>query len=180
MTDFTDKGKERGAILRLSREIVDAGSQLHYATIDQTIFCRKDGGRGGLPPRVHDTWRPPEGEPDFSIDWPTFPSQGLLYRQNGDRNELHVRNDIARAAGFRQPLFHGLATLGIAVHGVLRSVCDYDPHRVGSVAARFTAPMYPGETVRTQIWRQGNEVRFRVFCVERDTMVLDRGIVRLR
>jgi hypothetical protein len=41
---------------------------------------------------------------------------------------------------------------------------------------RFSRPAYPGETFRTECYRQGNTVRFRVRVLERDLVVLDRGL----
>jgi acyl dehydratase len=40
---------------------------------------------------------------------------------------------------------------------------------------RFSAPVYPGETLRTEMWRQGNAVSFRCTTVERGKVVLNNG-----
>ena len=87
---------------------------------------------------------------------------------------------MARAAGFERPILHGLATWGIAGHAVLRTVCDYRPERIQSLFGRFTAPVYPGETFRTEIWVDGNTVSFRVRALERELIAINNGKIELR
>ena len=92
----------------------------------------------------------------------------LIYRLSGDVNPLHAEPEFAKAAGFPRPILHGLATFGVAGHALLKSVCGYDPARLTAIAGRFSAPVYPGETIRTEIWRDGKVVSFRARVVERD------------
>jgi acyl dehydratase len=54
----------------------------------------------------------------------------------------------------------------------LRGLLNYDANRLRSMAARFTAPVYPGETIRTEIWNDGS---FRARVVERDVIVINNG-----
>ena len=75
----------------------------------------------------------------------------MIYRLSADRNPLHIDPEVAKAAGYPQPILHGLGTFGVVGHALLRSVCDYDPARVRSFAGRFSAPVFPGETIRTEI-----------------------------
>lgn len=82
---------------------------------------------------------------------------------------------MARAAGFERPILHGLCTLGIAGHALLRICCGYDPARMRSLTLRFSAPVFPGETIRTEMWRDGGVVSFRARIVERDVVVLNNG-----
>jgi acyl dehydratase len=98
-----------------------------------------------------------------------------LYRLNGDYNPLHADPAVAREAGFARPILHGLCTLGIAGHALLRSCCDYDPGRMRSLTLRFSAPVFPGETLRTEMWRDGDVVSFRTRVVEREIVVLNNG-----
>ena len=86
---------------------------------------------------------------------------------------------MARAAGFDAPILHGLCTLGIAGHAVLRTCCDYDPSKFKSLRLRFSAPVYPGELIRTEMWRDGHVVSFRSRALERDVTVLDNGRVEI-
>ncbi len=83
--------------------------------------------------------------------------------------------DIAKAGGFDAPILHGLATLGVAGHAILKTMCAYDPARFKSLDLRFSAPVYPGETIRTEMWRDDGVVSFRARVVERDVVVLNNG-----
>ena len=82
---------------------------------------------------------------------------------------------MAKAAGFPRPILHGLATYGVAGHAILKTFCGYDPARLKSLSLRFSAPVFPGETIRTEMWRDGNRVQFRAKSVQRDLMVLSHG-----
>ena len=98
----------------------------------------------------------------------------LIYRLSGDVNPLHVDPDFAKAAGFPRPMLHGLATFGVAGHALLKALCGYDPARLTAMAGRFSAPVFPGETIRTEIWRDGNVVSFRARVMERDVVAIDQ------
>ena len=79
-------------------------------------------------------------------------------------------------AGFRQPILHGLCSLGTAGHAILRTICDYDPARMKSLKLRFSSPVYPGETIRTEMWPSTDKaVSFRARVLERDVVVLSQA-----
>ena len=115
--------------------------------------------------------------PDASIDLPTRPEQALYYRLNGDDNPLHSDPEIAARAGFPRPILHGLCTLGVVCHALVRTLCGYEAARLRQMDLRFSAPVFPGETIRTEIWREGGAFRARV--VERDVVVVNNGRVVL-
>ncbi len=141
----------------------------------QTTFCRGDGGFGG-PPREQLPVHPiPERAPDLVCDLPTRPETALIYRLSADPNPLHAEPAVAKAAGFPRPILHGLATYGVAGHAILKSLCGYDPARLTSIAGRFSAPVFPGETIRTELWRDGTVVSFRARVVERDVVAINNG-----
>ena len=108
-------------------------------------------------------------------DLPTLEEPAFIYGLSGDRNPLHADPEVARFAGFDRPILHGLSTYGVACHAVVRTVCNYQPERLRSFDVRFSAPVYPGETIRTEMWRDGNVVSFRARVVERDVIVLNNG-----
>ena len=81
--------------------------------------------------------------------------------------------------GFDRPILHGLATYGLGCRAILKTICDYDASRLTGLDVRFSAPVYPGETVRFEIWRDGTEVRFRAVVPERNVVVLNNGAARL-
>src|SRR5262249_25315980 len=74
---------------------------------------------------------------------------------NGDENPLHADPQRAKAAGFERPILHGAASFGIAARAILRECADYRPERLKSIEARFSRPVFPGDTVRTEMWREG-------------------------
>ncbi|KXU33821.1 3-alpha,7-alpha,12-alpha-trihydroxy-5-beta-cholest-24-enoyl-CoA hydratase [Sphingobium sp. 22B] len=171
-----DKGKEKGAVLTLEKRLVDRENGTLYYTVVTTVFMRGDGGQGGFGeiPVAPDPL--PERAPDTVVDIATFPQIALVYRLSGDYNPIHASPSIARKAGFDRPILHGLCTMGLATRAILRARCDYDPARLTSMFVRFSRPVYPGETIRTEIFDEGGGlVRFRCRATERDVIVLDRG-----
>ncbi len=179
VSDIVDRGKGRGALIRTVREIFDAysGDRLAIETTD--FLCRGDGGcggPGGALPKPHPV---PGRAPDADLAVGTWPQQALFYRLNGDHNPLHADPAVAAAAGFDRPILHGRCTLGHAAFAVLAVMGDHDPERVKSIQVRFTAPVFPGETLRTEMWREGDTVAFRTLAAERDIVVLSNGRVDL-
>ena len=173
--DVVDKGTGKGALVYTEREVSDKASGQLLASVTQTIFCRADGGFGG-PPRPTLPVHPiPERTPDTVCDLTTRPEQALIYRLSGDRNALHADPEVAKKAGYERPVLHGAATFGVAGHAVVKAACDDDPERVVSSACRFSAPVIPGETIRTEIWRDGAVVSFRSRIVGRDAIAVNNG-----
>ena len=158
VTDIIDKGADRGALILQERTVTDAETGEKLATLTSTTFARGDGGFGGPTEGGRPVHMLPEREPDLACDLPTLPQAALIYRLSGDYNPLHADPKVARAAGFEAPILHGLGTLGIAGHAILKSCCDYRPEGFRSLALRFSAPVYPGETIRTEMWRDGDVV----------------------
>jgi acyl dehydratase len=182
IVDVVDKGADKGAAIYSVREIGDKATGDLLATLTQTTFCRGDGGFGGRKEGTKDATRRdmpphalPQRAPDLVCDMPTRPEMALLYRLSGDVNPLQADPEFAKAAGFPRPILHGLATFGIAGHAILKAVCGYDPARLSAMAGRFSAPVFPGETIRTEIWRDGDVVSFRARAIERDVIAINNG-----
>nr|WP_060986551.1 MaoC/PaaZ C-terminal domain-containing protein [uncultured Acidovorax sp.] len=180
VTGIVDKGPGKGALIYTERTVLDANSGELLATLTSTTFCRADGGFGGPAGPVKAVHELPERASDHGVDFATQPRAALVYRLSGDYNPLHAEPAVARAAGFERPILHGLATYGIAGWAITQSVCDGDPAAVQSIDVRFSAPVYPGETIRTEIWIEGKVVSFRARAVERDIVVLNNGRAELR
>jgi len=180
VSKIVDKGPGKGALIYTTREVRDAAGGDLLCALTTTSFCRGDGGFGGPEgpvPAVHEL---PQRSPDQVCDLPTLPQAALIYRLKGDYNPLHAEPAVARAAGFDRPILHGLCSMGVAGHALLKTVCDYDPTRLAELNVRFSAPVLPGETLRTEIWRDGEVVSFRTKLVERDVVVLNNGRAVLR
>ena len=173
VTGLIDKGKGRGALLFTEKQVTDAASGELLAVTRATTFLRGDGGFGGSAAPSPGPHPMPDTPPDIVVDLPTRPEQALYYRLNGDDNPLHADPDVAARAGFPQPILHGLCTFGIVSHALLRGLGDYQPDTLRRVGLRFSAPVYPGETIRTEIWRDGS---FRARVVDREVVVVDHGL----
>jgi acyl dehydratase len=174
-----DRGADKGAFMRQERIVIDAATGQRLATVSQLTLLRGDGGFGeggsdGAPPAPHAI---PQRTPDAVCDLPTMPQAALIYRLSGDANPLHADPAVARAAGFERPILHGMATMGVAAHAVLRAVLGYDAERFRSMRVRFTAPVLPGDTLRTELWIDGGVVSLRTSALERRVMVLNNGRV---
>jgi acyl dehydratase len=177
--DIIDKGAGKGALMFTERSILDQASGAPIATLSSTTVMRGDGGFGGpagSPPAPHPL---PKRPPDAALDIATLPQAALIYRLSGDMNPLHADPKVAAAAGFARPILHGLCSFGIAGRAVLRLACGNDPARLTHMQVRFTAPAFPGETIRTEIWRDGAEVSFRARVVDRDATVLSNGLAKI-
>ena len=171
VTGLVDKGEGKGALMYSEKEIRDASGTL-LAVTGSTTFLRGDGGFGGPSGPVKPVNPIPETPPDITVDLPTRTEQALYYRLNGDDNPLHSDPDVAAKAGFPRPILHGLCTLGVVTHALLRELGNYETESMKSLSLRFSSPVYPGETIRTEIWRGG---AFRARVVERDVVVVNNG-----
>lgn len=178
-----DKGPGKGAVVELSRDLRDPAGNL-YAEVRQTVFCRGDGGysqhggRSDDPPAALPA--SPEREPDVEVDLPTLPQAALIYRLSGDLNPLHSDPATARRAGFDRPILHGLCTYGMAARAALQALCDYDGSSIRRLAARFSSPVFPGETIRFRFWRAAEGVvHLSARVPARDVTVLSHGVLEL-
>lgn len=179
VTRVVDKGASKGALVVTVRDISDAESGAPLATVEHVSFCRADGGFGPGDASPEALPATPEREPDQVVLLPTLPQQALLYRLNGDLNPVHALPHMARAAGFDRPILHGLCTYGMAARALLQACGCSASQRLGTIAARFSAPFFPGETLRVEIWRDGDSLQFRAVADERDTVVLSNGVASL-
>jgi acyl dehydratase len=175
-----DKGAGKGALVYTETVIRQEGDDRPLVTLGGTIFARGDGGFGGPAGPTPEVHRIPERPADIRHVTETRADQALLYRLNGDRNPLHADPALAKRAGFPVPILHGLCSYAIACRAVLATVCDYDPTLIASFDVRFTSPVYPGETIATEIWVDGDVVSFRCQVEERGVTSINNGKCVLR
>ena len=117
-------------------------------------MIRGEGGFGGEPGQRPVAPEIPDREPDARVALPTRKDQPLIYRLSGDRNPLHSDPWFAKElAGFPEPIMHGLCTYGFSGRALIAELGDGDASAVTSIDARFTKPVFPGETLTTLIWR---------------------------
>jgi acyl dehydratase len=163
-----DKGAGKGAILHQIKKLNDKASGLLLATVRSVLFMRGDGGCGGF-------GEVPEPAQPLPERAPSSAQSALIYRLSGDYNPIHADPAAATKAGFEAPILHGLCTLGVATRALLSTFANRAPERLKSLSVRFSRPVFPGETIKTEFFGPGGEVRFRSRVVERDLIVLDRG-----
>lgn len=177
--EVTDKGPGRPAIITAAMAVHDAADGALLAALRWTSVARGAGGFGGQdrpappPPNV------PMRAPDATATFRTMQDQPLFYRLLGDRNPLHADPDSARRAGFPEPILHGMNTFGIACNALVQRLAAGDPRLVRAMSCNFTAPALPGDTLRTEAWRDGPAVIFRVVAVERGELPVAIGKARL-
>ena len=132
------------------------------------------GGFGGAPMPKAERPQMPDRMPDHTERIQTSPRAALIYRLSGDTNPLHADYDVARKAGYPQPILHGLASYGTACAVILRAFCGGDPARMKSLDLRFAGVVMPADALDFACWKDGSRVLFEVRVGNRT--VIDQGV----
>jgi acyl dehydratase len=168
-----DKGS--GAVIVTESESVDAKTNEPRFSARSAVFIRGEGGWGGdRGPSAANTI--PDSKPDHVVTYSTREDQALTYRLSGDRNPLHSDPSFAKLAGFEKPILHGLCSYGFTGRALLHALCDSDPSRFKAMEARFSKPVYPGDTLTVSMWVDGGSALFRTET-QRGEVVIDNGRV---
>ena len=175
-----DKGAGKGAVVFFEKRILDAADGGLIARVRSTYFCRDDGGCGNWGKPFELPSALPDRAPDKIVDVPTIERLALIYRLSGDYNPVHIDPEVAQKAGFPKPILHGLSTFGIACLGIVREVCGGNPDRLKEIFTRFSRVVFPGDTIRLELYEEGDSWRFRARALERGEVVLDRGVARVK
>ncbi len=170
-----DKGAGKGAVISTETVLREKASGDKLATLLGSLFARGDGGFGGPSEGQPSPHQVPSRGPDRSVDIPTTPNQALIYRLSGDRNPLHADPGFAKVAGFPRPILHGMCTYGVTCRAVLQTYAEYDPTRFRSHGARFSAPVFPGETITVDLWKDANVISFEARVKSRNVTVIKNG-----
>lgn len=178
IAEVYDKGDARGCVIEIegTARLADGEPLVSWTA---RIMARGDGGIGSNR-KVPPPHAIPDRAPDIVDLSATRPEQALLYRLNGDRNLVHADPRVSAEAGFPAPILHGACTASIACRAILRHICDYDPTAIAGFDVRWTAPVFPGETIETAIWVDGDMLSFRCTSAERGQVVIDHGRCVLR
>ncbi|NNU49366.1 dehydratase [Rhizobium sp. WYCCWR 11279] len=174
-----DRGIEKGMFVSFERLIVTKDGDEPIATIVQTNACRGDGGCGSAGSAPDPLSKVPDREPDLEFHLGIPGNAALLYRLNGDLNPLHIDPQAAGRSGFDRPILHGLCSFGYAGYAIVAAIDPGMTVGLRAIAARFSAPVFPGETITLQMWRNDAEIRFRGIVASRGTIILDNGVARL-
>jgi acyl dehydratase len=175
-TEIWDKGT--AAVIVSETTVTDPDGRLLW-TQQRSIFARGEGGFGGQ--RGPSTSvAVPDRAPDLEIEIPLLPQQALLYRMCGDRNPLHSDPEFASAAGFPEPILHGLCTYGMTCKALVDTVLDGDAGQVDSYGARFAGVAFPGETLKASFWKDDGRFVGGVVAPGRDNAVVLAGVELIR
>jgi multifunctional beta-oxidation protein len=177
LLDVIDKGKASIAIVATTSKDVATGEEVFYN--ETSLFLRGAGGFGGLPSRpdigeATAVYSTPKRQPDVVLEEKTSSEQAALYRLNGDRNPLHIDPKVSKAAGFEVPILHGLCTFGIAAKHIIMSF-----GQIKSIKVRFAGTVIPGQTLLTEMWREGSTVLFQVRIKESSHLCISSSAVKL-
>ena len=176
VADIFDKGKAALIILEVETG-EEGGDPLFVNRI--SIFARGEGGFGGESgPKAGN--QAPDRAPDYQKESTTLPQQALLYRLNGDKNPLHADPEYAKMGGFDTPILHGLCSYGVVCKAVVDTVFDGDTTKVGRYQARFAGVVFPGETIVTSMWKEGDKILVEAKTKERDTPVISNAAITIR
>lgn len=167
-----------GASVETEGRLVDKDGKLYYRFISGAFMV---GARGFTDSGVsHSEKIPPPGRsPDKTEEFLTSPYQAQLYRLSGDYNPLHIDPDNAQIMGFKRPILHGLCTLGIATRAVIKAFANNDPSRFKAIRLRFSKPVMPGQTVVTEMWKEGDRIVFNCKTKETGAVVISHAYVEL-
>ncbi|KAL1954430.1 hypothetical protein VTO42DRAFT_1200 [Malbranchea cinnamomea] len=166
LIDVIDKGNAAIVIVGYTTKNAANGEDLFYN--ESTLFIRGSGGFGGpskpttaRPAGAVAANKPPQRKPDAVVEEKTGEDQAALYRLNGDRNPLHIDPAFSKVGGFKIPILHGLCSMGISGKHVFSTFGAFK-----NVKVRFAGVVLPGQTLRTEMWKEGNKVLFQTTVVE--------------
>ena len=171
--------KKSGALIIINITTSDEKGPLCFNQF--AVFCIGSGGFGG---KTHSNElksliAAPSRIPDAVEVEKTGNSQAALYRLCGDLNPLHIDPSFATMGGFKSPILHGLCSMGYATRAVLKHFCDNDVRKFKAIKVRFSKPVIPGQSIRTEMWKDGNKVLMRCKVVETGEVLLSGGYIEL-
>uniref|UniRef100_I3KAV2 Peroxisomal multifunctional enzyme type 2 n=1 Tax=Oreochromis niloticus TaxID=8128 RepID=I3KAV2_ORENI len=177
IADVLDKGS--GAVILLDVNTYSGNELVCYNQF--SVFVVGAGGFGGKrsSEKAKPPVPPPKRSPDAVVIDSTTRDQAALYRLSGDWNPLHIDPSFAAMGGFKAPILHGLCSFGFAARHVLKQFADNDPSRFKAIKVRFVKPVMPGQSLQTEMWKEGNRVHIQCKVKETDAVVLAGAYVDL-
>ncbi|KAF9429027.1 hypothetical protein BGZ76_001954 [Entomortierella beljakovae] len=184
VTGVYDKGK--GMVIERTTVMVDPkepeASRKPYVSMKGSAYVRGYGGWNGPKGPQQEAFDPPKDKaPDATYEDKTDEALAILYRLSGDYNPLHIDPAIAPRVGFKKPILHGLCTYGHAAHAIVKTFGGSDSNSLKSITGRFTAPVFPGDTLVTKMWKvqsgspDEEKIIFQVVAAERNQAVISGG-----
>jgi acyl dehydratase len=170
---LADKGK--AAVLAIETTGHDENGILF--SVLATLFLIGAGGFGGTHGVLPKAVPTPDRPADHAVEQGIPAAQAALYRLSGDRNPMHIDPEFARKAGFAGAFLHGLCTFGFAARAAVEAVAGSQLGELGAFRCRFADQVWPGDTLRTEVWVDGHDRN--AFCFRttssRGAVVLSHG-----
>lgn len=177
LIEVVDKGAAAVVKSAVTTKDKNTGKDVFYN--EMTVFLRGSGGFGGQP-KGEDRGaataanKVPSRAPDHVVEEKTTEEQAAIYRLSGDYNPLHIDPAFAKMGGFKAPILHGLAFFGIAGKAVFQKYGAFK-----NIKVRFAGTVIPGETLVTEMWKEGNKVVFQTKVKETGKLALASAAVEL-
>ena len=164
LVEVIDKGNAAIMVSGTTTKDAATGEDIFYN--ESSAFVRGSGGFGGPSNgskrgAATAVYQPPKRQPDAAVEEATSQEQAALYRLNGDRNPLHIDPDFSKMGGFKVPILHGLCFFGISGKHVYQTYGAFK-----NIKVRFAGTVLPGQTLRTEMWKEGNKIIFQMKVVE--------------
>ncbi len=183
VTGVFDRGEGRGCLINMARELQDAENGTHYASLTMTFICRSDQVAGAPPVEKSAENALGDRAPDILVEVPTSTQSAQIFALTGDQNPLHMVPEVAARAGFPGPILHGVATYGLCAAFAERALCTdggtSSSRRLGAISGKFSAPVFPGETLELALWRDASGARIEARAPARGKVVFSDGRVEI-
>lgn len=178
LLEVVDKGKASLVVQGTVTKNAATGEDLFYN--QSTLFIRGCGGFGGTKKDVYRgaasaEYTPPSRAPDTVVEEKTSDDQAAIYRLNGDRLPLHIDPQFSKVGGFKEPILHGLCFFGFSGKHILQTYGQFK-----NIKVRFAGTVLPGETLMTEMWREGNKVIFQTRIKESGKLCISNAGAELR
>ena len=173
-----DRGESKGAIIETETKVRLKKDDSPLCTLISKTFARGDGGFGGEDVPAS-TPIELDSNPDIIHEVTTTEDQALIFRLSGDSNPLHSDPNFAKMAGYPKPILHGLCSYGVACRSIVEALCEKDSKKLKKFNVRFSSPVFPGETIVTEMGKKNDEIHFQSKVKERDKVVLKNGVCEI-
>jgi len=178
LVEVVDKGAAAIVVSGITTKDANTGEDLFYN--ESTVFIRGSGGFGGpkkganrgAATTIHQA---PKRVPDAVVEEQTSGDQAALYRLNGDRNPLHIDPEFSKVGGFKDPILHGLCFFGFSGKHIVQKFGQFK-----NIKVRFAGTVLPGQTLVTEMWKEGNTVVFQTKVKETGKLCIAGAGAELR